>query len=236
MNIFKRLFKIGEAEANSAIDKMEDPIKLTEQGIRDLRQDLDKNMEALAQVKALKIRANNDYEEYTNQAQEYEHKAMTLLQKANDGNMAQNEADRLAKEALIISQQYEQRAKVALKERNDFQHSVEQIETNCQKIKNSIQSWENELRTLKARVKVSDAKTSINKQMSELDSTGTISMLERMKEKVAQKEALADAYSDLVDSSLSAEQEINEAVDTTEEKADEKLEALKKQLKSSNKK
>ncbi len=64
MNIFKRLFKIGEAEANSAIDKMEDPIKLTEQGIRDLKQDLEKNLEALAQVKALAIRAKNDQEEY----------------------------------------------------------------------------------------------------------------------------------------------------------------------------
>jgi len=37
MNIFKRLFKIGQAEAHSAVDKLEDPIKLTEQGIRDLK-------------------------------------------------------------------------------------------------------------------------------------------------------------------------------------------------------
>lgn len=64
MNIFKRLFKIGEAEANSALDKMEDPIKLTEQGIRDLKLDLDKNLEALARVKALAIRAKNDQEEF----------------------------------------------------------------------------------------------------------------------------------------------------------------------------
>ena len=37
MNVFKRLFKMGEAEAHSAIDKLENPIKLTEQGIRDLK-------------------------------------------------------------------------------------------------------------------------------------------------------------------------------------------------------
>ncbi len=52
MNIFKRLFKIGQSEANAAIDNMEDPIKLTEQGIRDLKDDLSKNLESLAQVKA----------------------------------------------------------------------------------------------------------------------------------------------------------------------------------------
>jgi phage shock protein A len=37
MNVFKRLFKVGEAEAHSALDKLEDPIKMTEQGIRDLK-------------------------------------------------------------------------------------------------------------------------------------------------------------------------------------------------------
>ncbi|HIO27988.1 MAG TPA: PspA/IM30 family protein, partial [Flavobacteriaceae bacterium] len=46
MNIFKRLFKIGQSEANSAIDKMEDPIKMTEQGIRDMKQELEKSLEA----------------------------------------------------------------------------------------------------------------------------------------------------------------------------------------------
>ena len=66
MNIFRRLFKIGESETNSAIDKMEDPIKMTEQGIRDMKLDLDKSLEALAQVKALAIRAKNEQEEHQN--------------------------------------------------------------------------------------------------------------------------------------------------------------------------
>ena len=42
MNILQRLFKIGQSEAHSAVNQLEDPIKLTEQGLRDLRQDLDK--------------------------------------------------------------------------------------------------------------------------------------------------------------------------------------------------
>ena len=60
MNIFKRLFKIGEAEAHSALDKLEDPIKMTEQGIRDMKSDLDKSLHALAEVKAMAIRSKND--------------------------------------------------------------------------------------------------------------------------------------------------------------------------------
>ena len=76
MNVFKRLFKIGEAEAHSAIDKLEDPIKLTEQGIRDLKKDLDSSLKALAEVKALSIRSKNDVQTHKNKASDYESKAM----------------------------------------------------------------------------------------------------------------------------------------------------------------
>ena len=60
MGIFSRLFKVGQAEANSLVDKLEDPIKLTEQGIRDLKKDLEKAVEALAEVKSYAIRAKRD--------------------------------------------------------------------------------------------------------------------------------------------------------------------------------
>ncbi len=52
MNIFKRLFRIGQAEIHAAVDKMEDPIKMTEQGLRELREDLTEATEAYAKVKA----------------------------------------------------------------------------------------------------------------------------------------------------------------------------------------
>ena len=50
MSLFKRIFKVGQAEAHSAMDKLEDPIKLTEQGIRDLKKDLDGSLQGLVIV------------------------------------------------------------------------------------------------------------------------------------------------------------------------------------------
>ena len=82
MNIFRRLFRIGSAEANSLVDKLEDPIKMTEQGIRDLKSDLGKALEALAEVKALAIRARNDANSDTEKANDYESKAILLLKRA----------------------------------------------------------------------------------------------------------------------------------------------------------
>jgi len=230
MNIFKRLFRIGKAEAHSAIDRMEDPIKLTEQGIRDMKQDLDKSLEALAQVKAMAIRANNDKEEYALKAEDYQNKAMLILKKAQKGELKAEDADRLAKEALIKKDESSKNAARTSAESEKFNTSVAQLEKNVNSIKSNISKWENELKTLKARVKVSNATKNLNKQMAEIDSSSTVSLLERMKEKVEQDEALAEAYGDIANDSKSIDDELNAAIDTTEVSAESDLEKLKKQL------
>ena len=43
----KRLFRIGKAEANNAVDKLERPITMTKQGIRDLKKDMDDSLKVL---------------------------------------------------------------------------------------------------------------------------------------------------------------------------------------------
>lgn len=230
MNIFKRIFKIGQAEANSAVDKMEDPIKMTEQGIRDLKVDLEKSLEALAQVKALAIRAKNDQEEYRDKAEDYHNKAVLILKKGAQGEMDAAEADRLAKEALVKKEEAQAHVKRSEEEVNKFNGNVSQLENNVQKIKSNISNWENELKTLKARVKVSNATKSLNKQMADIDSSSTVSMLERMKEKVAQEEALAEAYGDIANASKSIDEELDKAADTTEAKAEDELASLKTKL------
>jgi phage shock protein A len=230
MNIFKRLFSIGKAEAHSAIDKMEDPIKLTEQGIRDMKKDLDKSLEALAQVKAMAIRATNDQEQYSLKAEDYQNKAMLILKKAQKGELNAENADRLAKEALIKKEESQKNATRTLAESEKFNTSVAQLEKNVNSIKSNISKWENELKTLKARVKVSNATKNLNKQMAEIDGSSTVSLLERMKEKVEQDEALAEAYGDIANDSKSIDDELNAIIDTTEVSAESDLDKLKKQL------
>ncbi len=230
MNFFKRLFKIGEAEANSALDSIEDPIKMTEQGIRDMKVDLNKSLEALAQVKAMAIRANNEQEEYGAKAKDYEQKAMLILKKAQKGDLDASEADRLAKEALIKKEENSKNETNSKNEAIRFENSVSQLSKNIQDIKKNISKWENELKTLKARVKVSSATKNLNKQMAEIDSSSTVAMLERMKDKVTQEEALAEAYGDIANTSKSIDEELDQAIDITDNNADDSLAKLKEQL------
>ena len=230
MNLFKRLFKIGQAEANAALDSMEDPIKMTEQGIRDLKIDLEKSLESLAQVKALAIRAKNDVEEFSSKVNDYQQKAMLILTKAKNGEIAIEEADKLAKQALVRKEETNQQLENAKSESESFDESVAKLESSVQEIKNSLKKWENELRTLKARHKVAKATKSLNKEMAEIDSSSTVAMLERMKSKIEQEEALADAYGNIAKENKTFEQKLDELTNTTEQSADNDLAALKKEM------
>lgn len=80
-----------------------------------------------------------------------------------------------------------------------------------QQLKSTISQRDNELKTLKARVTVSTATKTINQQLAQLDSSGTVALLERMKEKVATEEALAESYGQIAQENRSIDQEIDKA-------------------------
>ncbi len=232
MSIFKRLFTVGKSEAHAVIDKLEDPIKMTEQGIRDLKKDLDKSLQALAEVKAFAIRSKGDLNTSKSQAASYEQKAVLLLQKAEKGEIELEQAERLAKEVLARREEALKDMTRAEAEVTKFDQSIASLDSNVKKLKNMITSYENELRTLKARARVSQATKKINKQLSNIDSSGTVSMLEKMKEKVAQDEAMAEAYGDINANNNSLDDELNSVLSDKETKASSALDELKAKLKA----
>ena len=154
---FKRLFRIGKAEAHSALDKLENPVKMTEQGIRDLKMNLEKAMIAMAEVKAMGIRSKGEVENYEAKAADYEMKATLLLKKAAAGEMDASEGDRLAAESLVKKQENEAHAALAKKNQLYFENSSDKLGSNIDGLKKNISKYESELKTLKARAKVSKA-------------------------------------------------------------------------------
>ncbi len=231
MSVFKRIFRVGKAEAHAIVDKLEDPIKMTEQGIRDLKQDLDKSLQALAEVKAMAIRSKKDLVTNTEMAKNYEQKAILLIQKAEKGELEVSEADRLATEALSRKEEAVEAANRAQEEVARFDTNIASLDKNIKKLKSTITSYENELRTLKARARVSSATQKINKQLSGIDSSGTVSMLEKMKEKVAQQEAMSEAYGEIAFENRSIDDEIDDVLSDKQVKASNSLEELKAKLK-----
>lgn len=212
MNIFKRIFRIGQAEIHSVVEKMEDPIKMTEQGIREMRDDLNQSLEAYAKVKAMAIRSQNNVEKKKLEATDYERKAILLLEKANRNEISIDQAENLAKEALGLKNQLLEEITELENQVIIHEKSANEVHKNVEILKFNINKWENELATLKARVKVADATKLVNKQMAKIDANSTISMLERMKEKVEEDEALAQAYGSMSTQNKSADDQINETL------------------------
>ena len=212
MSIFNRIFKITEAKTHSIIDKFEDPIRMTEQGIRDLKNDLQQAMESLAEVKAIAIRSRKSSEDKKKLAADYERKAMLLLQKAQSGGMDMAEAERLATEALCQREQAAAEALRLAEETASQEQMANQLQANVNKIKNSISTYQNDLVTLKARARTAAATKKINKQISKVDTSSTIAMLEKMKTRVEEDESLAQAYGELASADRSVDDEINAAL------------------------
>ncbi|MBR4327444.1 MAG: PspA/IM30 family protein [Bacteroidales bacterium] len=230
MGFFQRLFRWGKSEVNSAMDSLEDPIKMTDQGIKDLEEDLEKSIKALATVKASCITAKNDLEKAKQDITDYQNKAMTFINAANAGKMSQEEADKLATQCLEKKSQRSRDLPQLESNYNRLQTQVTKFEDTIKNLKSQIDKWKNEAKMLKARAKVSEATANVNKQLAGIDSTDTISMLEKMKEKVTEQEALADSYLEIA--ANSGEADIDSAIAQLGGgmEAQNELQALKAQM------
>ncbi|MCP4657853.1 MAG: PspA/IM30 family protein, partial [bacterium] len=164
--IFGRLFKVAESEAHSVVDKLEDPIKMTEQGVRDLKTNLQEAMRSLAQVKSVAIRLKKDADDQKRMAGDYERKAMLLLQKMQAGDLDPVEAESLAGQALQKKEEAMQRATTISTDYQAQSKMSDQLQTKVEKLRRDISRFETDLVTLRARARTAESMKKINKQMA----------------------------------------------------------------------
>lgn len=230
MNIFKRLFRIGQAEIHAAVEKMEDPVKMTEQGLRELREDLTEATEAYAKVKALAIRTENEQALCQKESMNYAEKAILIMQKAQVGQVEIGKAEELAREALSLRRRFYTESEELGNQVVSLQQSSKEMLKNTEVLKDNLEKWEKELRTLRARVKVSKATEQVNKQLAQLDNNGTIAMLERMKAKVEDQEALSKAYGEIARDKHNLKDELNNILKDDSLSIEKDLKAIKEKL------
>lgn len=214
MNLLVRILKFFQSEAHALVSKFEDPVKLVEQGIRDLKKDFDESMKSVAQIKAISIGARKELEVKKQIAQDYEQKAMLLLQKSKNGELDEAEADRLAAEALKKRQEALKEVERLSADVKNYDASLEQMSKKILELKNKIKSSENEYNSLKARATVAKTTKKVNQQLSSVSSDSTMAMIEEMKTKISAEENLAQAYGEVNFVETSVDDEINKAIGT----------------------
>lgn len=203
---------------------------MTEQSLRELKTDLDKSLQSLAEVKAIAIRTGREVETHKQTADDYEKKAMALLKRGQTGQVPAAEAERLATEALARREDSLKLYNTSVQNKQKYDAMVSNLETKIQQLKSQIGKWESELKTMKARNTVSQATTKINKQLANIDSSGTLAQLEKMKERIEQQEAMAEAYGDMANVEKSVDAEIDKVLDSRTLNAESSLEELKRKM------
>ncbi|WP_456327275.1 PspA/IM30 family protein [Archaeoglobus sp.] len=223
MSLLKRILRIAKAEAHAVVDKLEDPIKVTEEGIRELKKQLNEAIESLAQVKASQIRFEKEAINERERAKMLVKRAEAILAKAKAGEISEEEAQKKVAELLEKAEIHERNARSLEEQAEKQKETALKLQAKIEELKNTIAKYEAELKTLKARYSTAKAMKKINKQLAKVDPSDTIAMLERMKEKVEEEEALAMAYEEIAKEEI--EESKIESVDTAQ-----KLEELKKRL------
>ena len=213
LSFLSRLWRIFTSTLLETVDKFEEPIKMTKQGIRDLKKDLDESLKAFASIKATAIRSQREVTKSADAAQDYKRKAMALLQRVQAGKMDAVEGERLAGIAMAQREQKLKLYQTNLEQQKRYDKTVANMNSKIRLLKSQIARWENELKTLEARQKAAKAGVKINQALAGMDTIRTLEMLNKAKERVENQEALAEAYGDMIDQSKSIDEELNLAIE-----------------------
>lgn len=214
MSIFDRLFRIGKAEANAVVDKLEDPAKMADQILRELRSNYQQAIQGEAEIKALALQHRASELQYRNTAAEWEKKTNDLLDKVESKQLDEAKGNELATKAAEAyknaTAQADQYARMAEKEES----AVNVMDLKIKQIKDQIAETESRAQLIQSRAKTAEVSEKVNKTLSNVDTDGLMATLNRMDQKASAQEFRAAAYAQIEDSTLSTEQEINKALGT----------------------
>jgi phage shock protein A len=152
------------------------------------------------------------------------------MQKAQSGQVDLVKAEELAREALSLYKRYSVESEELGQQAVALQQSSREMQRNTEILKENMEKWEKELRTLKTRLKVSNATVQVNKQLAQVEGNGIIGMLERMKSKVEDQEALSKAYGEISRDKNSKKDELDSLLKDDSFSIEKDLQAIKDKL------
>lgn len=212
MSIFDRLFRIGAAEANAAVDKLEDPAKMADQILRELRSNYQQAIQGEAEIKAMALQHRASELKSRNAADDWEKKTNDLLDRIETKQLDEAKGTELANKAAEAHQsalsEADEYAKMAEKEES----AVAVMDLKIKQIKDQIAETESRSQMIQSRAKTAEVSEKISKTLSNVDTDGLMATLNRMDQKASAQEFRAAAYAQIDDSTLSTEQEINKAL------------------------
>jgi phage shock protein A len=184
MGIFDRLASLLKSNINDLISSAEDPEKMLNQIIVDMRAQLVKAKQqvaaAIADEKRLRDQADAEYR----QAEEWERRAMLAVQENRDD---------LARQALIRQQEHAAHAQQLETTWQAHQAETEKLKNSLRDLNDKIEEAKRKKNLLLARQRRAQAQKRIHETMSSLSEKSAFEAFSRMEEKIEQNERMLKA-------------------------------------------
>jgi Phage shock protein A (IM30), suppresses sigma54-dependent transcription len=217
MSLFKRLRDLTLSNIYAMIEKAEDPVKLTDQYLRDMQDDLEEAEKAVAAQIAIEKKFKLLYEEQEALVKKRDEQAHMAAQAKNLD---------LARRALEEKKTAEQKMIEYKASYEQNKITADNLREKLEEMRKQVIELKNRRETLVARANAAKAQRNINKAMAGFGSDSSMSGLKRMEEKVLQMEAEAEASGEVYKKEKSLDEEFEKL--NKDKQVDDELAALMK--------
>ncbi len=179
MSIFTKLSTVIKSNINDLISRAENPEKMLNQIILDMRDQLAKAKREVAAAIAdeRKLRAQLDDE--VKETRQWEHRAMLAVKEGRD---------KLAKQALIRQAEHADRASKMDETWNTQVAETEKLKSSLRQLNEKIEEAKRKRNLLVAKQRRAQAQKRIHDTMSGLSNTSAFDAFNRMEEKIEEQE------------------------------------------------
>lgn len=188
MGIFERISSIVKANVNDALDKAEDPSKMVDQTLRELRENLAVVKKETAVVMAEEDRCAEELREAKSKADAFQEAAKKYIVGGDDEK---------AKKCLERKAEVEQSLVRLESNYNSIKSKAEQARQAHDELVRKIREWEGKAAEIKSTVAIAKSQEHVNKATGTVNSSRSISSLSRMEEKADKMLRQADATAKL---------------------------------------
>lgn len=220
MGIFGRINQILKANVNDMLDKAEDPSKMIDQTLRDLREDLAEVKKETAGVMADEKNAERKLSECKTEIAKAETAAKNAL-------LSNKEED--ARKILARKSELEGSLSALTDAYNAAHQNSEKVRAAHDKLVADIEALENRKDSIKAKMAVAKTQERINKMTSSDRAAGTIEAFNRWEEKTNKMLDRSEAEKEL-NTGSNVKDLVNQYSAASTASVDAELERLKKEL------
>jgi phage shock protein A len=200
MGIFTKLSTVIKSNINDLISRAENPEKMLNQIILDMRDQLAKAKREVAAAIADERKLKSQVEEEGKQSRDWEHRAMLAVREGRDD---------LAKQALIRHQEHMERVQVLQQTWQAQAAETEKLKGSLRQLNDKIEEAKRKRNLLIAKQKRAQAQRRIHDTMSGLSDSSAFEAFNRMAEKIEEDErrnlAQAEVTEALVGDTLETE-------------------------------